>query len=356
MRVALVHDDLVQWGGAERVLVALSELFPGAPIYTSVYDEDNELISSQFTSKKIVTSFLQTVPGWKSMYKALLPFYGVAFEQFNFDEYDLVVSQTTRFAKAIITKPGTVHVCYCHTPIRFLWGISPVTDKTLSIYLSFLRVYDRVASKRVDYWIAGSENAKRRINQYYQAEAKIVYPFVDLNRFKDLRVFDGGYYLVIARLNKYKNVDLIIKMASSLKLNLKIVGDGPERSYLESISGSTIDFLGNLSEDYLNQVLAGCKALIVAAEEDFGLASLEAQALCKPVIAYKRGGNLETVVEGMTGYFFEQLTEDSLIAALGKLEKHGYNIDSCLANARRFSKEEFIKRFNQVIEQFCHLN
>lgn len=356
MRVALVHDDLVQWGGAERVLVILSELFPGAPIYTSVYDEDNELISSQFASKKIVTSFLQTVPGWKSMYKALLPFYGVAFEQFNFDGYDLVISQTTRFAKSILTKPGTIHVCYCHTPIRFLWGISPVTDKTLSIYLSFLRVYDRVASKRVDYWIAGSENAKRRINQYYQAEAKIVYPCVDLNRFRNIKTFDGGYYLVIARLNNYKNIDLVIKAASKLKLNLKIVGDGPERSHLESISGSTIDFLGNLSEDYLNQVLAGCMALIVAAEEDLGLVSLEAQALCKPVIAYKRGGNLETVIEGMTGYFFEQLTEGSLIAALDKLAKHGYNIDSCLANARRFSKEEFIKRFNQVIKEFCHLN
>lgn len=356
MRVALVHDDLVQWGGAERVLVALSEIFPNAPIYTSVFDKNNLLLSEQFASKTIVTSRIQKIPGCISLYRQLLPLYPMAFEQFDFSQYDLVISQTTRFAKSILTKPGTIHVSYCHTPIRFLWGISTVANKTLSIYLSFLRVYDRVASKRVDYWIAGSENAKRRINQYYQAEAKIVYPFVDLNRFKDIKAFDGGYYLVIARLNNYKNVDLVIKAASKIKLNLKIVGDGPERSYLESISGSTIDFLGNLSEDYLNQVLAGCKALIVASEEDFGLVSLEAQALCKPVIAYKRGGNLETVIEGMTGYFFEQLTEVSLVAALDKLEKYGYNIDSCLANARRFSKEEFIKRFNQMIGQFCHLN
>lgn len=356
MRVALVHDDLVQWGGAERVLVVLSELFPNAPIFTSIFDKNNLLLTHQFANKKIVTSFIQKIPFCISMYRQLLPLYPVAFEQFDFSQYDLVISQTTRFGKSILTKPGTIHISYCHTPVRFLWGISPVTNKILSIYLSFLRVYDRVASRRVDYWIAGSENAERRINQYYQAESKVVYPFVDLNRFKDVRVFDGGYYLVIARLNKYKNVDLVIKIANRLKLNLKIVGDGPERNYLESISGSTIDFLGHLSEAYLNQVLAGCQALIVAAEEDFGLVSLEAQALCKPVIAYKRGGNLETVIEGITGYFFEQLTEEDLIAALDKLEKHGYNIDSCLANARRFSKEEFIKRFNQVIKEFCRLN
>lgn len=356
MKVALVHDDLVQWGGAERVLVALSEMFSNAPIYTSVFDKNNPLLATKFIDKSIITSFIQKIPGWKSMYRQLLPLYPVAFEQFDFSQYDLVISQTTRFAKAILTKPKTIHICYCHTPVRFLWGISPVTNKLLSAYLNSLRVYDRVASKRVDYWIAGSENAKRRINQYYQAESKVVYPFVDLDRFKNIKTFDGGYYLVIARLNNYKNVDLVIKMANRLKLNLRIVGDGPERNYLGRISGSTIGFLGNLSEDYLNQVLAGCKGLIVAAEEDFGLVSLEAQALCKPIIAYKRGGNLETVIDGVTGYFFEQLTESSLIAALDKLEKYGYNIDSCLANARRFSKEEFIKRFNQVIDQFHNLN
>ncbi|MEK6808074.1 MAG: glycosyltransferase family 4 protein, partial [Nanoarchaeota archaeon] len=169
MRVAIVHDDLVQWGGAERVLLGLTEIFPDAPIFTSVYDPDNLVLKRHFVNKKIVTSFLQKIPGWGSLYKILLPFYPLAFEQFDFSEFDLVISHTTRFAKSIITKPATIHICYCHTPPRFLWHLSGKGSYGLGeILMTKLRLYDQVSSKRVDHFLAGSINAQKRIKKIYR--------------------------------------------------------------------------------------------------------------------------------------------------------------------------------------------
>src|SRR3989344_6913921 len=166
MRVAIVHDDLVQWGGAEKILLGICELFPDAPIYTAVINFDNDLIKENFKDKKIVTSFMQKIPFWKSLYKSLLPIYPIAFEQFNFNKFDLVISHTTRFAKCIITKPETLHVSYCHTPPRFLWHFSGITNYGIGeLLMSKLRVYDQIASSRVDQFIAGSENAKKRIKK-----------------------------------------------------------------------------------------------------------------------------------------------------------------------------------------------
>lgn len=346
MKIALVHDDLVQWGGAERVLVALSEIFPKAPIYTLVYDEDNEILKNKFSSKKIITSFIQKIPSWKKFYKPSFFLHPIAFEQFDFTGFDLVISQTTRFAKSIITKPETKHVCFCHTPPRFLWGFSG--EKT-HWYFNYFRRYDKVSSYRVDNWVAGSKNAQKRIKDIYGFDSKVIYPFVDEERFKDVQPFDGGYLLVVSRLNAYKRVDLVIKTAEKLQIPLKIVGVGPEMGNLQKISGKNTEFLGRLDEKMLTLVLSGCKALVIAGEEDFGLTSLEAQALGKPVIAFGKGGALETVIEGQTGYLFEEQTMESLATSLNLLEKNGYNSSRCLTQAKQFSKKKFMKEFQNLV-------
>ncbi|MBI2335116.1 glycosyltransferase [Candidatus Daviesbacteria bacterium] len=323
MKVAIVHDDLVQWGGAERVLEGLLEIYPDAPIYTSVYAESNQELKKRFGNKKIITSFLQKIPGWRALYRALLPVYPIAFEQFDFTEFDLVISHTTRFAKSIITKPGTTHVCYCHTPPRFLWHFSGLSNYGLGeILMTNLRLYDQVSAKRVDFFLAGSENARKRIKRVYGVDSKVVYPFIDLDRFKNVETFDGGYYVVMGRPNKYKRFDL----AQKASLDLKMI-------------------TGGLSERMLVNILAGCKALIVPGEEDFGLSSLEAQALGKPVIAYKKGGSLETVIDKKTGIFFEE----SLESALLQLHSLKINPQNCKENAAKFSKEVFIESFKQAV-------
>lgn len=335
-RIAIVHDDLVQWGGAERVLLGLCEIFPDAPIYTSVYDTDNLRLRDYFVHKKIITSFLQKIPGWKSMYKALLPLYPIAFEQFNFDEYDLVISHTTRFAKSVITKPKTIHICYCHTPPRFLWHFSGYGNFGFGeVLMTKLRVYDQVSSNRVDYFLAGSENAQKRIKKIYRKESKIVYPFVDLDRFKNVETFDGGYFLNLGRPNKYKRFDLAEKACIKQGVELKVIS-------------------GNLDDEIIVKILAGCRALIIPGEEDFGLTSLEAQALGKPVIAFKSGGSLETVIDGETGLFFDSQSVEGLVEAIKKFERIKIDPKKCIENAKKFSKENFIKNFKQTVASLLY--
>lgn len=350
--MALVHDDLVQWGGAERVLSALTELFPNAPIYTSLFDNRNELLK-EFRSKKIITSFLQKIPNWQDLYRALLPLYPIAFESFDFSEFDLVISHTTRFAKSVITKPKTVHVCYCHTPVRFLWNLSGEhSSNFLAPYFSFLRIYDKVASSRVDYWIAGSQNCKERISKIYRKEAVVCYPFVDLQRFEGIESFDGGYFLIVSRLNQYKRVDTAVEAFTQCGLKLKIVGEGPVSYLLRQKAGDNIEFLGSVSETLLVNLFAGCKALIVTAEEDFGLTALEANALGKPVIAYKSGGSLESVKDGKTGIFFQNQASDDLLGALKKCEHLKIKQEDCIENAYNFSKFRFKENFIQLTHRF----
>lgn len=350
MKVALVHDDLVQWGGAERVLLAMSEVFPDAPIFTSVYDFKNPLLKSAFGKKKVITSFMQKLPGWKTFYKGLLPLYPLAFESFDFSDFDLVISQTTRSAKAIITKPGIKHICYCHTPPRYLWHYSGFKiPKIIQPYISYSRLYDSISARRVDYWLAGSKNAQLRIKDIYNADSEVLPPFVDLEKFQKVKTFDGGYYLVISRLNSYKRVDLAVMAANTLKVSLKVVGSGPQEASLKKIAGATVDFVGNVDEDTLILLLAGCKALIVSSEEDFGLTPLEAQALGKPVVAYGAGGVLETVLDGVTAVLFNSQTVDALTSALIQLDKQGYNESTCQSQARKFSKSQFMDMLQAYI-------
>lgn len=348
MKVAIVHDDLVQWGGAERVLLAISEVFPEAPIYTSVFNRENEILLDKFKDKKIITSFIERIPFWKDLYRSLLLLYPIAFEQFDFSEYDLVISQTTRFAKSIITKPGTTHICYCHTPPRFLWNFSSErVALILAPFLTILRLYDQVSAHRVDRFLAGSKNAQQRIKKIYHRESQILYPFVDLDE-SYTKGFDGGYYLMVARLNHYKRLDIAIEVFNKRQTKLKIVGVGRESNNLQLLSSEGIEFMGSVTDDLLKQLLLGCRGLIVTAEEDFGMAPLEAQALGKGVIAYGAGGSLETVVDGKTGVLFGAQTPESLDVAISKYERIKINPQNCYDNARQFSLEKFKNRLKEL--------
>lgn len=357
MRVAIVHDDLVQWGGAERVLEGICEIYPDAPIFTSIYDDKQAELKKVFGNKDIRTSFLQKIFFWKNLYKLLLPFYPLAFEQFDFTGFDLVISHTTRFAKNIITKPGTLHISYCHTPPRFLWNFSGGKEyKWLKLLLSYLRIYDQVAANRVDYFIAGSFNARERIKKIYKKESVVVQPFVDLDRFSGIETFDGGYVLSIARLNDYKRIDLVIKACVKANINLKIIGDGPDMLRLKTIAQtvlykSEVEFLGNVNEELLIKVLSGARYLIIPGVEDFGLTSLEAQALGKPVIAYDEGGVKETIISGKTGVFFKNQNEESVYQILMNLDNYKFDEEMCRKNAEKFSKDKFVSEFKQVVKK-----
>lgn len=355
MKVAIVHDDLVQWGGAERVLQAITEVFPEAPIYTSLFNNKHPILNKYFRNKKIITSFLQKIPGWKILYKTLLPLYPIAFEQFNFEEYDLVISQTTRFAKAIIAKPETTHIAYIHTPPRFLWNFSGQSSlKILNPYFSYLKRFDKVSSTRPDFLLAGSKNAKTRIEKIYEKESKVLYPFVDLNLFDINRSFDGGYFLIIARLNKYKRVDLAVEVFNeNPKLNLKIIGIGTEFGSLKQKAKENIQFVTSASEDLMIDLVSGCKGLIITAEEDFGMSALEAQAMGKAVLALGKGGSLETVVEGKTGIFFKAQTKEELNSALDRFIKAKFAKIDCYVQAKRFSKENFKNKLKEYVLRFC---
>lgn len=351
MKVAIVHDDLVQYGGAERVLSGICDVFPEAPIYTSVFDQDNKDLAEKFSNKKIITSFLQNIPGWKMLYKAILPLYPIAFEQFDFSQYELVISHTTRFAKCIITKPQTQHICYMHTPPRFLWNFSKQKQNVfLKPFLNLMQKWDYIWGQRPDIYLAGSKNAANRIKEVYGRESEVLYPFIDIEEF-NLTNFDGGYFVVIARLNEYKRVDLAIKACIVLGYNLKIIGQGPEMDYLKSLAKgyTNIQILGRVSDDVLRFILSGATALIIPGEEDFGLTALEAQALGKPVVAFKSGGALETVLEKTTGLFFGTQSVDNLVNVLNGFKPSDFNPEDCKNNARRFDKEGFTAKLKRFI-------
>ncbi len=350
MKVAIVHDDLMQWGGAERVLLGISEIFPDAPIYTTLFNKDHKILKEKFRDRKIKTSFLQKIPFIKSLYKPLFFLHPIAFEQFDFSEYDLVVSQTTRFAKAIITKPDTIHICYCHTPPRFLWNFSGEKfPQVIAPIKNFLKLSDKVFSSRVDYFFAGSKNCQKRIELTYQRNSKLLLPFVETNN--KVIPFDGDYYLIIARLNQYKRIDIAVDAFNKNGKKLKVVGTGPEFLNLKLSAKSNIEFLGSVSDATLYSLLGGCKALIVTAEEDFGLTPLEAQTFGKCVIGYAKGGALETIIPYKTGIFFKEQDSNLLGLAIEKFERMKFSKQNCINNAAKFSKEKFKKQLLDLIEE-----
>lgn len=355
MKVALVYDRVNKWGGAERVLLALHKLFPDAPLYTSVYNPKKAPWADVFTIK---TSFLQNLLFATSWHEGYATFMPLAFESFSFEQYDLVISVTSEAAKGILTKPKTLHICYCLTPTRYLWsGYEEYFRNPLNRFLarpavSYLCAWDRVAAQRPDAYIAISHEVSGRIKKYYERESEVVCPPVTIQpRSNRDRIQNLGYFLVVSRLVVYKRIDVVIEACNRLRLPLKIVGTGSEKGRLKSIAGPTIEFLGSLTDNELVGYYKACRALIFSGFEDFGLSIAEAQSFGKPVIALRRGGALEIIREGKTGIFFYPQTINALMKALQSFDEKKFSPDLCIENAQKFSLERFKKAFMVEIEK-----
>jgi len=357
MKLAIVHDYLNQYGGAERVIEILHELYPGTPIYTSIYMPEN--MPDSFREMDIKSSFMQKLPFIKELPKYYLLLYFRAFESFDLKKYDIILSSSSAFAKGIIPGENSCHICYCYTPARFVWdyfnyvkkeNYQLIISKLLPLIIKKLKVWDLKTISRVDYFIAISENIKRKILKNYNRDSVVFYPPVDCKKFKVSEKVEN-YFLIVSRLNSYKNIDLAVKAFSNLRLNLKIVGAGPFRKRLEKMAGPCVEFLGKVSDEELIDLYGECRAYIFPGEEDFGIAPLEAQASGRPVIAYARGGALETIVEGVTGLFFTDNTVESLMDTIKNFIKieNRFNQNAIRENALKFDKEVFKKNIDNFI-------
>lgn len=359
MKVALVYDRVNKWGGAERVLLALKEIFPNAPLYTSLYSPKNAQWADTFDVR---SSFLQKIPFAQNHHDILASLMPLGFENFTFDEFDLVISITSEAAKGILTKPHTKHLCICLTPTRYLWsGYDEYFSNPLLRFVSFpvvkyLKNWDTIAAQRPDNLVAISNEVKIRINKYYHRDSEVIYPPVTLgsNKLYKKQIKpqnDSEYFLVVSRLVPYKRIDLAIEACNELGLPLKIIGSGSEEKHLRNIAGPTISFVGNVSDDALIDYYQYCKALIFPGYEDFGISIVEAQRFGKPVIAYKKGGALETIIENKTGLFFPKQTKQSLIDTLHTFEQMHFDPEACITQSEKFSQESFASQMKEIIKK-----
>jgi glycosyltransferase involved in cell wall biosynthesis len=367
LRVAIVHYWLLAYAGVEREIAALLEVFPQADLFVLVADEK---IAARFAPHRVTTSFLQRLPGGRRFYRHLLPLNPFALEQFDLRGYDVVISIESGPAKGVITSPSTCHINYCNSPMRYIWdmyhdyvngkemrGLTRLIFKPVAHYM---RLWDLASASRVDYFIANSNYIGRRIRKTYRRDSAVIYPPVEVaSGYVAERTED--YYLVVGRLVDYKRVDLAVEACDRLKRRLRVVGMGPQYSRLKKIAGSSVEFLGNLSEEQKNEQYAHCRALLFPAEEDFGIVPVEAHSFGRPVIAFGRGGALETVRgpfageetidSSCDGIFFAEQTAESLVDAMLVFEasEHTFSPTEIARNSARFSTERFKREMADFI-------
>lgn len=357
-RIAIVCDWLVSRGGAERVILTISDMFPHAPIYTAIYD-DKKL--PEFRQREVITSFIQKMPWAAKKHYFYLPLMPYAFEGFDLSKFDIVISSSHSCAKGIITKPKTLHVCYCHSPMRYAWdscheyfeqyGIpAPLKGRAKKI-LHEMRIWDRLAAERVDFFIANSQHVKNRIWKYYRKDAAVIYPPVETQKFQSKKHRDGQYYLAVGRLTPYKRFDLLIDTFNDLKLPLVIVGRGKEEENLKKRAGRFITFVGNIPDDELVEVYERAIALVFPQTEDFGITTLEAMSSGKPVIAYSEGGAVETVIPGKTGLFFSEQTQDALKKTILEFGAMKWDAAEIRKHAEQFDRKVFEDRLREFLEE-----
>lgn len=372
MKLALIHDDFCQLGGAERLFAEIAKIYPKAPIYTSLVDWSK--IPKSINKDRIHTSFIQKLPFAQKFYKALLPLYPLAFESFDFSQFDLVISSTTRFAKSIITSPQTIHVCYINSTPRFLYNqnqadqyLPPSLRFILKPYLGWLKKWDKVSSNRVDLYIANSKNVQKSVHDEYNCQSVVVHPFADIEFFREKRekvreLGSDSYFLIVSRLVKWKNIEIAIRATQEIGINLKIVGKGSDEARLKKLGAgvqgpeSSIEFLGQVTKEKLRDLYQNAKALIVTQEEDFGIAMIEAQSCGIPVIAYRAGGALEIIKEGKTGIFFKKQSAESLKDAIVTLSRLKCDISLIRKNALRFTRSRFRKELEATITSYAGHN
>ncbi len=366
MNIAIVYDRVNKFGGAERVLLALAEIWPKAPLFTAVYDAKRASWSKGF---KINTSFLKYLPFSATkheLYSLLTPY---AFESFNFDNFDIVLSVTSSDAKSIVTKPQTLHICYCLTPTRYLWSsyadylrepgagiLNPVARLCLKLVSYQMKYYDYIASARVDHFISISKTVAERISKYYRRKSDIIYPPVNTDVFYPKKSTVNSidkYYLIVSRLVPYKRIDYVIFAFNRLGYRLKIIGKGIDEQRLRKISLGNIEFVGgDLTDENLCCYYQNCTALIFPGEEDFGIAAVEAQACGKPVIGYQKGGIEEIVIPGITGELYKIQDENNLIRIVSDFRPERYSSNDCRLNALNFSKSIFQKSIKTKVNQY----
>ncbi|MGB5636545.1 MAG: glycosyltransferase, partial [Waterburya sp.] len=359
MKVALVHDYLTQQGGAERVFEMLCRFFEQADVYAAVYYKETTV---DIQRHPIRTTFLQKIPGAKKNFRLFAPLYYSAFRQLNLEEYDLIISSTSSFAKGVRKRPGAMHICFCHNVTRFLWD----TRKYLEEYSAYrkltplirpilrsMREQDLKYAKEPDLYIANSSTVAQRIKQIYKRKALVINYPIDSNKF----VFSGqkeDFYLISSRMISYKRLDIAVEAFNWLGLPLIITGDGPERKRLEAMSLSNIKFLGYVDDEWRTHLMAKAKAVVIVALEDYGLVPIEANASGTPVIAYGAGGVLDTQVSGKTGILFSPQSPDALQAAIKQVESQSWDYAAIRTHAvNNFSESVFFQQVSDVIQEFC---
>lgn len=370
MRVAIVHYWLLNRRGGERVVEALCELFPQADIFTLVADHD--ALSPSIRKHRLTTSFLQRIPWSRKLHRHMLPLYPLALEQFDLRGYDLVISSESGPAKGVIVTPDTCHICYCHTPMRYVWdfyhdykgrsALGPVRKAIFVATAHYARLWDQASAARVDHFIANSENVARRVRRYYGRQAEVLYPPVEVTSAR-LSESTSDYYLAVGQLVGYKRFDLAIQACNRLHRPLRIIGVGEEYKRLRRLAGSTVTFLGQLSDTELRKQYSSCRALVFPGEEDFGIVPVEAQAFGRPVIAFGRGGALETILnvydreisvpEQATGLFFQEQSIDSLVQALLSFEtlESRFSPTFIQSHALRFEKQKFLSAMDRFVTE-----
>lgn len=355
MRVAIVHDYLNQMGGAERVVESFHRLWPEAPIFTTIADRD--AMPASLRDADIRTSWMQRLPAWRRHFRAYLPLYPFAVEGFDLRGYDLIISSSSAWAKAVRTPPGAVHVCYCHTPMRWVWdyahyvsreGFGPLTRLALRPVISALRAWDVRTAVRPTHLVVNSRVVQERVTRCWGRASEVLPPPVETGRFS---VGDGPGrgHLVVARLAHYKRIDLAVAAFTSLGLPLEIIGDGPARKSLEAMAGPTVTFRGRVDDAGVAQAMRACRALIFPGAEDFGITPLEANASGRPVIAYGAGGATETVRDGVTGILFAEQSPDALVAAVRRAEHIVWDAAVIRRHAEQYSVSGFEQRFRDIV-------
>lgn len=360
-KIALVHEYLTRNGGAERVLGRLKSLFSQTDIFTLLYDP--QTMAEKFPPDSIYTSFLQKLPEWLKRNPKILGLLAPsAIESLDLSKYELILSSSNSFAKGIISKPKATHICYCHAPSAFVWDGFYAYRKSqrghglihvaMTFLAHYLRQWDKQASDRVDYFIANSLVTQKRIKKFYRRDSIVVYPPVNVQRFQPTPDHNNSY-LIVSQLTPYKNIDLAIEVCNKMEWPLTIIGEGKDRKRLEALAGPTITFLGYVSDEEVIEYYQSCKAFLFPGEDDFGIAPVEAMAAGKPVIALRAGGALETVIEGVTGEFFDAPVPELLADAIRRVNEHydRYNHNYIRKHSEQFSEEVFDKNITSYIQK-----